>query len=105
MPRLYPILLLVAGLLAGCGPRDRNGDAEGSGSGVDLQVVKYDELMKEIGRRRGKVVVVDLWATWCEPCREEFPHFVELHRTYAAEVSCVAVSLDRAKDRARALDF
>src|SRR4051794_35993663 len=101
MPRLRP-LLLVAWLLVGCGPSERTEEEE-SDSGVDLQAVKYDDLMKEIRRRRGKVVVVDLWATWCPPCKREFPHLVDLHRTYAAEgVVCVSVSVDRAKNHDKA---
>ena len=32
---------------------------------------------------KDKTVVLDLWATWCGPCRAEIPHLVELHREYA----------------------
>ncbi len=31
---------------------------------------------------KGKVVIVDIWGTWCPPCRMEIPHFVELHKKY-----------------------
>ena len=31
----------------------------------------------------GKVVIVDIWDTWCPPCRKEIPHFIELHNEYA----------------------
>ncbi|MCS7303827.1 MAG: TlpA family protein disulfide reductase [Thermoguttaceae bacterium] len=45
--------------------------------------------------QKGKVVLVDFWASWCMPCRELFPHTVELHRKWASKGLVVAaVSFD-----------
>jgi thiol-disulfide isomerase/thioredoxin len=45
---------------------------------------------------RGKVVLLDFWATWCGPCRMEIPHFVDLQKEYGAKgLQIVGVSMDQ----------
>jgi peroxiredoxin len=44
---------------------------------------------------RGKVVLLDFWATWCGGCKEEIPWFVEFHKTYGSKgLAVVGASLD-----------
>ena len=46
---------------------------------------------------RGKILVVNFWATWCPPCREEMPYFSRLHTDYAAQgVQFVGIAVDSA---------
>lgn len=40
---------------------------------------------KQLSAYQGKIVVLNFWATWCEPCREEMPELSELHEAYAAK--------------------
>lgn len=45
---------------------------------------------------RGKVIVVNFWATWCAPCREEIPIFIRLQQKYAEQgLQFVGIAIDR----------
>jgi thiol-disulfide isomerase/thioredoxin len=64
-------------------------------SEVTLKAVKYAELADMIRGLKGKVVVVDIWADWCTPCKREFPNLVRLQQKYGSQgLVAVSVALD-----------
>ncbi|MFH1038629.1 MAG: TlpA disulfide reductase family protein [PVC group bacterium] len=92
------LAVLCAGIcLGGCDTR-----TTGSGSAVTIKQAPDFDLEKLGGGRirladyRGKIVIIDFWATWCPPCRKEIPDFVELYKEYAGKgVEILGISLDQ----------
>lgn len=62
---------------------------------ISLQVTDASGFDKVLAKHRGKVVLVDFWATWCGPCVEQFPHTVETaSKLRDRGLAVVSVSMD-----------
>ncbi|WP_010582213.1 TlpA family protein disulfide reductase [Schlesneria paludicola] len=61
---------------------------------IELLEANWTELQALIAEQKGKIVVVDLWSTACEPCMKEFPHLVELQATLPDDVQAISFDLD-----------
>ena len=73
---------------------------------LDLQVIDLNGYNRTLEKHRGRVVLVDFWATWCMPCVEHFPKTVEWSRDYADQgLAVIAVSVDDAGSEASVAKF
>ena len=69
----------------------------------DFALPRADGSTLDLSAYRGKVVVVDFWASWCGPCRESFPFLNSVHDRLAEQgLVVIGVNLDEARDEASA---
>jgi len=60
-----------------------------------LVLTAIDGTSIDLAKLRGKVVLVNFWATWCAPCRKEIPDLIKTQKTYVANgVQVVGIALD-----------
>ncbi len=59
------------------------------------KVTTLDGRTLDLDALKGRIVIIDFWATWCPPCRMESPHFVSLYKTYQPRVEILGISLDQ----------
>lgn len=55
-----------------------------------IDLVRYTELIKP----GSKPLLINFWATWCVPCREEFPDLVKINNEYKGKIDFITISLD-----------
>jgi len=83
----------------GEGGGNNNGPAEVGKAAPDLSMStvngKGSVSMESL---KGKVAVIDFWATWCGPCKQSFPKLEELAKKYSGKVEIIGVSVDDSKD-------
>ena len=57
-----------------------------------------DAKIRELLKANGKPLLVNFWATWCVPCREEFPDLVNIDGQYRGKIDFITISLDFIED-------
>jgi thiol-disulfide isomerase/thioredoxin len=86
-------------LLAFGGPAYSGDDP--AGNEVRLERLKWPEFQQRLVNKSAKYTIVDAWSTTCGPCKENFPHLVEMHRKFAKRgLSVISLSLDDPSDKA-----
>jgi peroxiredoxin len=95
---LSSLLILVVALTA-CEASDSKQTATERGvRAPEMSLTFLDGTMTSLSKLEGKVVLLNFWATWCPPCKQELPHFEALHRAYKEKgLTIVGVSMDQAE--------
>lgn len=78
------LLVAAAALLPGILPAQSHAPSA-KPAVKDIEVVDLDGFKKILADHRGSPLLVSIWATWCEPCRDEYPMINDLARQYAPQ--------------------
>lgn len=97
-------VLLSSSLIFGCSKKETNPEVKPADQimkETEKEVKAPDFILKttddkdlKLSDYKGKIVILDFWATWCGPCRRSIPDLVEIQKEYKNDVVVIGISLD-----------
>ncbi|HSR08786.1 MAG TPA: TlpA disulfide reductase family protein [Bryobacteraceae bacterium] len=92
---LWTSLLLISGLAVGCSSAPKAQQHLDRKPAANFTLADASGAKVALADYKGKVVLLNFWATWCGPCKVEIPWFIEFNKTYKDRgLAVVGVSLD-----------
>lgn len=101
LKRFVPVLALSLLVVGTAEAKLKKGDA----FPTDVVPTLDGKGKLDISKYKGKVVIVDFWAQWCEPCQKELPALSALQKKYKDKLVVIGMNLDEPKDKAAAVKF
>ena len=87
-------------------PAFATGPASAPATGLEVVPASAPDILAAVKSGKSRATIVNLWATWCTPCREEFPDLMRFYKEYKTRgVSLVLVSGDFSSDTEAAREF
>jgi len=99
----FGFLLALLGLLAWGLIKAQNGSLQ-AGMAPDFTITSFNGETLTLSELRGQVVMINFWASWCPPCRQEAPYLEETWRKYQAQ-GVVFIGVDYVDTEAKALAY
>jgi thiol-disulfide isomerase/thioredoxin len=96
---LVPAVLLVSIAVAAVGQKTAAPKISAPLPDNSPAITQIDEAaLKKLLVPNGKPLLINFWATWCDPCREEFPELVKINAAYKGKIDFITISLDDLAD-------
>ena len=93
-PYFYLLICFLCIALTGCQKSSKNAETQ-AGPIPAPKVTQIDEqALKDVVKPKGRPQLINFWATWCGPCREEFPDLVEIGNEHKDKIDLITVTLD-----------
>lgn len=111
MPKLSQIILFTAAAIVALSagvwlrahfmdgpqpPLPEEMSKQGAQAILSANLPDIEGVSQPVSQWQGNVIVVNFWATWCTPCREEIPEFIELQQEYAGQgLTFIGIAIDQ----------
>ncbi len=99
------LVITVTTALTGCTNTSQNTDNINSGTSENFRFELPDGTDMELKDYRGKIVILDMWATWCQPCQYQMLELLKAYQNYSDNIEILSINVDASETNQDIVDF